>query len=55
MTARLYKWLLPGLVTPVQTKPWPVKPGQWTTPETPILCRWARYSNWLVVRLESDY
>lgn len=35
---RLYKWMLPGLITPMQNKPWPVAVGEWTPVETPVLC-----------------
>jgi len=33
-----YKWLLPNYVTPVQKKTWPVEVGEWTDPESPVLC-----------------
>jgi hypothetical protein len=33
-----YKWMLPDLKTAVQGKPWPVKVGEWTAKETPVLC-----------------
>ena len=33
-----YKWMLPGLRTPVQDKPWPVAVGEWTPKESPRLC-----------------
>ena len=39
MNERLYKWLLPGMLTPVQEKPWPVAVGEWTSDETPVLCQ----------------
>jgi len=35
---RLYKWMLPGLITPTQKKKWPVAVGEWTPIETPVLC-----------------
>ena len=35
---RLYKWMLPGMLTSTQKKPWPVKVGEWTPTETPVLC-----------------
>ena len=37
MTA-YYKWMLPDMRTPVQRTPWPVAVGEWTKPETPVLC-----------------
>lgn len=39
MTERLYKWLLPGMLTPMQEAKWPVAVGEWTSDETPVLCR----------------
>ena len=39
MTERLYKWLLPGMLTPVQRAKWPVAVGEWTWDETPVLCQ----------------
>ncbi len=38
MTERLYKWLTADSHTAVQRKPWPVAVGEWTKPETPVLC-----------------
>ena len=35
----LYKWLLPGRLTPTTTTPWPVEVGEWTPDATPVLCR----------------
>ena len=35
----LYKWLTADGRTAVQNTPWPVPVGEWTTPETPVLCR----------------
>ncbi len=35
---RLYKWMLPGMLTPTQKKPWPVAVGEWTPNESPVLC-----------------
>ena len=35
---QFYKWMLPGLATPTQNKPWPVGVGEWTPDERPILC-----------------
>ena len=35
----LYKWLTSNGHTAVQNKPWPEAVGEWTTPETPVLCR----------------
>ncbi len=46
MTERLYKWLLADDTTPVQHKPWPVKVGEWTPEEEPVLCE----SGWHGVR-----
>ena len=34
-----YKWLLPERTTPIQEVAWPVRVKQWTTEETPVLCR----------------
>ncbi len=34
----LYKWLTADSHTAVQRKPWPVAVGEWTKPETPVLC-----------------
>ncbi len=42
----LYKWMLPGLITPAQNKKWPVKVGEWTPEETPVLCE----SGWHAVQ-----
>ena len=39
MTERLYKWLLPGMLTPMQEAKWPVAVGEWTSDETPVLCQ----------------
>lgn len=51
-----YKWLDDGCVTPLTRTPWPVPVGEWTPVVTdPVLCERGRYSNWLVVRLESGY
>ena len=49
MTTRLYKWMLPGMLTPAQKKPWPVAVGEWTPRKTPVFCR----SGWHGV-LEKD-
>lgn len=38
MTERLYKWLLPGGVTPVAWMTWPVPVGVWTPDATPVIC-----------------
>lgn len=47
MTEVLYKWLLPKRTTPVQRKKWPVRKGQWTAIEKPVLCK----SGWHGVEL----
>jgi hypothetical protein len=51
MKETTYKWMLPGMKTSYQNKPWPVAVGEWTEKENPVLCQ----SGWLVVRLESGY
>ena len=35
----LYKWLTADSRTAVQNVPWPEAVGEWTKPETPVLCR----------------
>ena len=35
----LYKWMLPGLITPTQNKTWPVAVGEWTPETKPVLCQ----------------
>ena len=38
MSKNAYKWMRPGLTTPTQRATWPVAVGEWTHPETPMLC-----------------
>ena len=53
----LYKWLTADSRTAVQNVPWPEAVGEWTKPETPVLCEsgWhAMYERDVLTHLPDD-